>query len=711
MRGYRLGVDIGGTFTDGVLIDEQSGTIAIDKVLTTRDDPSSGFLQVVERLVARGARVPEHLRYVVHATTVATNAILERSGAQAGLLVTSGFRDILEIARQVRHELYNLQTDKPPALIPRRLCLEIPERMDYRGVVLVPMDEAAVIRAIDALRMQKVGSIAVCLLHAYANPAHEQRIGELIRDHYPEATVSLSSTIAPEIREYWRASTTAVNAYIAPIVRSYLDAIEHKLERGGFGTRIHMMQSNGGIMSTGAAKSRPVSIIESGPASGVTAAAYFASRFGFPHAISFDMGGTTAKAGLVLNGQPTVLPEFEVGSGAGSGAGVAKGSGYPILASVIDLVEIGAGGGSLAWIDSGGLMRVGPRSAGAEPGPACYGRGGDRPTVTDANLVLGRLNPDYFLGGQLQLNRDAAWTAIEAHCARPLGVDVIHAAMGIVDIANAAMMQAMRLISVQRGYDPREFAMVAFGGAGPVHANWLAHELRIPRIIIPPSPGVASALGMLVSDLRYDYHVTHIEPLDGASLDALHAIFDDFEARAVADLSTEQVAREAIHFERYLDMRYVGQSWKIPVVLPDSRLGAGSAAALRAAFDTLHAQRYGYSVSDEPVEIVNVRLTAVGAIPKPRLREFPHGGSDARTAQKSERKIYFAERGGFVVCPVYDRYALAVGNVITGPAIVEEMDSSTVIHPDYSADVLEHGVLVLHANRAEAGQSSAPDSL
>lgn len=699
MSGYRLGVDIGGTFTDGVLIDEHTGAITIDKVLTTRDDPSRGFLEVTRRLARRESGAPAELRYIIHATTVATNAILERRGARAGLLVTQGFRDILEIARQVRHELYNLQTDKPPALIARRDCLEVPERLDHHGTVLLPLDEAAVLHAIDELKARGIASIAVCLLHAYRNPAHEQRIAALIVERYPEAAVSLSSEVAPEIREYWRASTTAVNAYIMPIVRDYLEGVEHKLEHGGYGTRVHMMQSNGGIMSTAAAKQHSVAIIESGPASGVSVAAYFARRFGYPDAISFDMGGTTAKAGLVLNGRPIVLPEFEVGSGAGSGGSVARGSGYPILAPVMDLVEIGAGGGSLAWIDAGGLLRVGPRSAGADPGPACYGRGGEHPTVTDANVVLGRLNPDYFLGSELRLSHAAARTAIETHCAAPLGLDVVQAAMGIVDIANAAMMQAMRLVSVQRGYDPRDFALVAFGGAGPVHANRLQHELGIPRLLIPPGPGVASALGMLVSDLRYDYQVTRIQPLAELRIDELNALLDEFEARAVSELAGEKLAPDALRFERSLDMRYLGQSWRLPVELPQSRLNAGSIPALKAAFDALHEQRYGYAVTNEPVEVVNLRLGAVGAIPKPKLRDVPRGDRDPRGARKATRQVFFAERGDFVETPVYDRYTLAESNILAGPAIVEEMDSSSVIHPGYRATVLEHGVLLVEPER------------
>ncbi len=694
-RRYRLGVDIGGTFTDGVLIDESNGTLQIDKVLTTPQDPSEGFLTITQRLAAEANLSLDQLHSIIHATTIATNAVLERRGARAGLLVTQGFRDILEIGRQIRHELYNLQTEKIPPLIPRQRCIEIPERMDHRGEVLLPLDEAAVAGALSTLRTQQVESIAICFLHAYRNPVHEQRAAELIQSLWPEATVSLSSEIAPEIREYWRASTTVTNAYVAPTVRTYLDKIEQKLSREGFDKSVYIMQSSGGIMTAAAAKERPIHMIESGPAAGVAAAAYLSELVGFPNALSFDMGGTTAKMGLIRDHQPNVLSEFEVGAHSGSGAGLVRGSGYPILASVVDLVEVGAGGGSLAWMDSGGLMRVGPQSAGAEPGPACCGQGGTKPTITDANLMLGRLNPDYFLGGRIQLDKEAAHTAINVHCAQALGMDVVEAASGIVDIATVTMVHAMRLVSVQRGYDPREFCLVSFGGAGPVHANQLAAELGIPTVVIPPSPGVASALGMLVSNLRHDYRVTRIHPLAEVELDELDTIWRDFTAQATDALMDEGLAEDKMLFNPYLDMRYIGQSWKLPISLPDDGLDATGVAWLKNAFDRQHEHLYGFSVPEEPVEIVNVGLSAIGLVRKPQLRDVPGASQPVAAARKCARQVYFAELKDFMECPVFDRHALQQGHVVEGPAVVEEMDSTTVIHPGYMASVARYGILIL----------------
>jgi N-methylhydantoinase A len=637
---------------------------------------------------------PDELRFVVHATTVATNAVLERRGAVGGLLVTRGFRDILEIGRQIRYELYNLQTDKPPALIPRERCLEITERLGPDGEVLVPIDETSVARAVEVFRMQGVTSIAVCFLHAYQNPIHERRARDAIRQLYPEAAISLSSEIAPEIREYWRASTTVVNAYIARLVRAYLGAIEQKVHTRGIGTNVHIMQSSGGIMTIGTARERPVLMLESGPAAGVAAAAYFAGLVGCQHAISFDMGGTTAKMGLILDGQARVVSEFEVGSAAGSGAGLAKGSGYPVLAPVVDLVEVGAGGGSIAWIDSGGLLRVGPRSAGAEPGPACYARGGTEPTITDANLALGRLNPRYFLGGEMPLDETAAKTAIE-RCARPLGLDRVTAANGIIDIANASMVEAMRLVSIQRGHDPTEFSLVAFGGAGPLHANRLADELGIPTVVVPPSPGVASALGMLVSDLRHDYRLTRLQLLTSARVEELNHIFHEFEKQGRAALGREGVPDDRMKFRRYVDMRYVGQSWKLTIDVPAVALTAEHIAPLKEAFDRYHEQSYGYCVPDEPAEIVNIGLLAIGDVPKPRLEAVsPRPGSEAQ-AYKGSRPVYFAESGGFVDCRVFERAILGLGAVIPGPAVIEEPDSTILIHPGYFAEVVQYGILIL----------------
>jgi len=693
---YRLGVDIGGTFTDGVLIDEDSGAVTIDKMLTTPDDPSLAFLHIATGLARRLNLDPAQIRYIMHAMTTATNAVIERRGAQAGLLLTAGFRDVLEIQRQVRHELYNLQTDKPPPLIPRRQCLEILERLDYRGEVLVPLDIDAVADAVERLKAEGIDSIAVCFLHSYRNATHEQRAAEVIRRVHPGATVSLSSEIAPEIREYWRASTTVVNAYIAPVVARYLTGIERRLEQALFRSDVHVMQSNGGVTSAQQARQRPITLIESGPAAGVRAAAFVADRMGYRDAISFDMGGTTAKMGLVRDGQPRVLQEFEVGAGSFSGTGLVKGSGYPILAAVVDLVEVGAGGGSLGWIDAGGLLRVGPRSAGAEPGPACYGRGGQEPTITDANLALGRLNPDYFLGGQLHLDADAARRALETRCAEPMGISGLDVAMGIVDIANATMGQAMRLVTVQRGNDPSDFCMVAFGGAGPAHANALAAALGIPVVLVPPSPGVASALGLLVSDLRHDYHATYLRPLASAQPAELDAIFHEFASSAHEMLAAEGVPAERVRLDRFLEVRYVGQSWKLSVPLvADALHGAGALQRVKHAFDTLHESTYGYSAPDEPAEIVNVGMLATGLMPRVELRPVAAGECSPNAARTGSRRVYFRETAGFADATVFDRYALRVGNVVDGPAVVEEVDSTTVVHPGYVAEVGAFGVLVL----------------
>jgi N-methylhydantoinase A len=693
---YRLGVDVGGTFTDGVLLDEQSGAISIDKILTTPDDPSRAFLQVALRLQDKLDLDPRQVRYIMHAMTTATNAVIERRGARAGLLVTAGFRDVLEIQRQVRHELYNLQTDKPPPLILRRHCLEIVERLDYQGRQLVPLDLRGVARAVERLKSAGIDSIAVCFLHAYRNAVHEQQAAEVIRRLHPQAMVSLSSEIAPEIREYWRASTTVVNAYVAPVVAHYLGNVEQRLEQAAFSPEVHVMQSNGGVTTAAVAKQRPIALIESGPAAGVRVAAFLAERMGFQDAISFDMGGTTAKMGLVREGQPRLLQEFEVGAGSFSGTGLVKGSGYPVLTAVVDLVEVGAGGGSLGWIDGGGLLRVGPRSAGAEPGPACYARGGKEPTITDANLVLGRLNPDYFLGGQLRLDVDAACQALQSRCAEPLGIEAVGAAMGVVDIANATMGQAMRLVTVQRGYDPRGFCMVAFGGAGPAHANALAAALAIPVVLVPPGPGVAAALGILVSDLRHDYRATHLQPLVRARAADLAAIFHDFAETACTTLAGEGVPAERVRVERYLDMRYIGQSWKLSVPLgPDDLHDDTALMRVKSAFDRLHEATYSYSAPDDQAEIVNVGMVATGIMPRVELRAVPTGERSPCAAHTGTRPVYFGEVDGFVSSKVYDRYALRVGNVIDGPAIIEEVDSTTVVHPGHEAEVGQFGVLML----------------
>ena len=692
---YRLGVDIGGTFTDATLINETTGEIRVGKVPSTPQDPSQGFMEATHRILREAAVSPDEVGYVVHGTTVATNSIIEGKVARTGFVTTDGFRDLLEIQRQIRPSLYDLQFEKPRPLTPRYLCFGVPERLDAQGNVLTPLDESAVRNVAEQLRQENVESIAVCFLHSYINPNHEKRTGEILREALPDTIISLSSEVAPEFREYFRASTTVINASIRPVIGRYLQSIEARLRAEGLEAELLVMQSSGGVFTFAAASEKPVFMVESGPAAGVIAATYLGTTLGYPDVISFDMGGTTAKAGLIQNGTPRITKDYEVGAAAQTGVGASRGAGYPIRTPVIDLVEIGAGGGSIAWVDSGGVLRVGPQSAGADPGPVCYGAGGTEPTITDANLVLGRLNPSFFLGGEIELDVETARQAIQEECADPLSLDVVEAAHGIVEIANAAMVNALRLVSVQRGYDPRDFVLTAFGGAGPVHANRLAAEIDVPTTIIPMSPGTTSAMGLLVTDLKHDYSTTLIQHVDQLDTAAMEETYQELEAQGGASLEREKVRQEDISFLRQVDMRYVGQSYELTVPLPAEQLDPSKIDRVLEQFHIEHDRAYGYSAPTEPVEFVNLRLTAIGKIAKPRLRELKGNNTDIAAAQKATRSVYFAESDSYVECPIYDRYRLGPGCVLTGPAIVEEIDSTTVIHPGYRAQVDRFGNLIL----------------
>jgi N-methylhydantoinase A len=684
----RVAVDIGGTFTDATLLDEGSGDVAIAKVLTTPADPSEGFMQAVERALAGAPAGPADVRSVVHATTVATNAIIEGTVARSGFVTTDGFRDLLEIARQVRPTLYDTRFEKPPPLVPRDRAVTVRERLGPQGEVLVPLDEGSVREAAAVLRRERVESVAVCLLHAHVNPAHERRVGTLLAEELPGVTVSLSAEVAPEFREYLRASTTVINAAIRPLAEQYLERLERRLEQAGVEAKLLVMQSSGGVFGVEAARTRPVFMVESGPAAGVIASAHLGGTVGLEDVLSFDMGGTTAKVGLIRGGRPSVTKDYTVGGLAGAGVGGMSLSGYPVRTPVVDLVEIGAGGGSIAWVDTGGLLRVGPRSAGADPGPACYGRGGVEPTVTDANLVLGRLDPGYFLGGEIVLDAEGARAAIEERCAAPLGLDVTAAASGIVEIANAAMVNALHLISMQRGYDPRDFVLVGFGGAGPMHANALVREAGMPRLLIPPGPGVFSATGLLVTDLERDAAVTIMRRLDQVDADELEALFSGLERAGRRELEREGLPEGSFAFLRRLDLRYVGQSYELTVPAGDD---------LAARFHAEHARLYGFAAPDEPVEAVSVRLTSISRIAKPPARPLPAGEA---AAPKGHRPVFFAEADGYVDCPIYDRYALGAGASFPGPAVVEEVDSTTVVHPGFTVTVDVLGNIVLERGHA-----------
>lgn len=689
---FRLGVDIGGTFTDATLLDERTGEWRIAKIPSTPREPARGFMTAVLRVVAEAGLAPTDVRLLVHGSTVATNAIIEGKTATTAFVTTRGFRDMLEIARQMRPALYDLQFQKPRPLVPRRLAFEVRERLGPSGEVIEPLDVQSVLDVGAALGATGVEAVAICLLHSYANPEHERRVAAILADLLPGVYISASADVSPEIREYFRASTTVVNAAVRPIVDRYLSSIKELLDAEGFDAEPLVMQSNGGTMSFDHASAKPVFMVESGPAAGVVAAAHIAEVGQLRSVISLDMGGTTAKVGLVRNASPAVTKDFEVGTQARPGmGGMAPGSGYPIRAPVVELVEIGAGGGSIAWVDPGGGLRVGPESAGAEPGPASYGRGGTRPTITDANLVLGRLNSENFLGGEMQLDVGAASRAIGASCAGPLGIDVVQAAHGIVEIANAAMASAIRLISVQRGYDPREYALVAFGGAGPLHACRLAAELELPLIIVPPSPGTTSALGLLVSDLRHDYTKTLRRLTRELGTMELERICSDMETEAHGALLAEGVPLNRISYSRHLEMRYAGQSYELTVELPNRAVDERTIPNAEAAFHRLHEQAYGHAAIDEPTMVVNVRVTGIGGIPKPTLRRS--GDSPGALTGRGHRKVYFSEAGGFIDTPIFLRSTLADAVAVMGPAVIEEMDSTTVVFPEFVAVVDEQANL------------------
>ena len=697
---YRLGVDIGGTFTDAILLNESTGEVRTGKVPSTPRDPSDGFLQVVHRMLARDEVAPDTVQYFVHGTTVATNAIIEGNLSKTAFIATEGFRDLLEIQTGIRPVLYDLQFEKLRPLVPRYLCFGVPERLDFRGDVLIPLDEGAVHEVASQLRDEGVESVAVCLLHSYINPDHEKRVGDILRQVLPSVLVSLSSEVAPEFREYFRASTTVINAALRPVVSRYLENIQDRLRGSGVSGELLVMQSSGGVLTFKAAIERPVFMVESGPAAGLIAASYLGNSLGRENVISFDMGGTTAKAGLIENGSPRVTKDYEVGGTAAATEHGSRGSGYPIRTPVIDLVEIGAGGGSIAWIDSGGILRVGPHSAGADPGPVCYGQGGNEPTITDANLVLGRLSPDYFLGGEMEMDIEGARQAIREKCADPLGMGVLEVALGIVEIANSAMVGALRQVSVQRGHDPRDFLLVAFGGAGPVHANRLAAELEIPTVLVPPSPGTTSAMGLLVTDIKHDYSVALIQRADRLDFEAAVESFQHMRLEGEEALSREGVGPDEMAFLFQADMRYVGQSYELTIPLPDGELAARELNAIIDRFHQEHERTYGFKADDEPVEFVALRLSAIGRISRPRTRELSNSGEDLAAALKTSRSAYFADSGGLVDCRVYDRYKLQPDLEVQGPAIVEEVDSTTVIHPGYRAVVDKFGNLFLQRQGA-----------
>lgn len=675
----RIAVDIGGTFTDLVAIDDQ-GQIYRSKSLTTPDDLARAIQDCLN-----AAKINVSMAsFFVHGSTVTINAVLERKGARTGLITTQGFRDVYEIGRGNRPEGYNLFFKRPVPLVSRDLRFEVDERLYASGEVLRPLDETSASAAISALRAAPVESIAVCLLHSYANPAHEEQLGQLLRQQFPEAYLSLSHEILREFREYERTSTTVLNSYVGPIVNRYLISLEKILGESGFSGTFRVMQSNGGVMSAETAKKMPVTMMESGPVAGVIAAAHLGELLDCRHIISFDMGGTTAKASLIKDFHPEVTSSYYVGGYV---------SGHPMMLPVVDIVEVGNGGGSIAWIDFAGGLKVGPLSAGAAPGPACYGRGGTEPTVTDANLILGRIDPAYFLGSGIRLQREKAAEAITEKVAKPLRLSLEDAALGILTIANFNMSLAVRAVSVEKGYDPRDCVLVPSGGGGALHAVAIARDLAVPRVIIPPMPAHFSAFGMLVADLKHDYVQTFVRELTETTGAELANGFAALEKSATEILTEEGARRQQIVLRRFLDMRYRGQEYTLPVPLMEDLRAVTDFGAIRARFDQLHQEHYGHSAPKEPVMMVNLRLSAIGRFESRLPPASSHRERDE--GERGKRPVLFDSGQQPLMSPIFLRDGFKAGDRLVGPAVIEEVGATILLYPGDKMEANEFGHLVI----------------
>ncbi|WP_270933906.1 hydantoinase/oxoprolinase family protein [Falsiroseomonas oryzae] len=674
---HALGVDVGGTFTDLVLIRLSDGAMTTHKVPSTPDDPSRAMGEGIAELLQLAGVAAGQVGWFGHGTTVATNAMIQGRTARTGLVTTEGFRDTLEIRRQRQPHNYNIRIPKPRPPVPRRLRFEVPERVFLMGRDPVAPRRADLDPAIAALREAAVESVAICFLHAYLDPSHEKQVAAWLAEALPGVFICPSHEILAEFREYERLSTTVLNAGLGPVMSRYLSRLQARCAELGLGCEPHILQSNGGVASPREAGEKPVRTLASGPAAGVTGAIHACVAAGFPDIITFDVGGTSLDVCLVEAGRPAIAREKEFG-------------GWPVRFPMLDVHSVGAGGGSIAWVDAGGFLQVGPQSAGAHPGPACYGRGGTRPTVTDANVVLGRLHPERLLGGRMPIRRDLAEEAIRTHVAAPLGMGVEEAAAAILTILNETMLRAVRLISVEQGHDPRRFALASFGGGGPLLSQALAAELGIRTVVVPPGPGLLCALGLLVADIRTDFSRTCLMPLDGHAAGALAAAFGALDAEADRWLAAEAAVGVAARRIRALDMRYHGQSHELTVPVPDLPTEQ-LPAALAEAFAQEHARVYGYATG-AAVQVVTARLSLAVGVARPPAAA---AGTDARDPLIDHRQVWFAEAGGWTDCPVLDRARLAPGTTLAGPAILEQMDTTTVLHPGQSLRCDAAGNLII----------------
>jgi N-methylhydantoinase A len=690
---FRVGVDIGGTFTDIVLLDAD-GRVHTKKVSSSVDDYARAIAEGLDEVFRETGLAGHDLGEVLHGTTVASNAILELKGARTGLITTRGFRDVLEIRRIRMPKLYDLSWEKPVTLVERYLRLEVDERVDAQGRIETPLDPAQVERVLDRLLAEDIEALAVCLLHSYANPAHEARIAEIVRRRAPGLTLSVSAEVLPEIREYERTSTTVINAYVMPIVRRYLRTLRGGLDAIGAKAPLMIMQSNGGLMTDEAAGARPVNIIESGPAAGVVGAQALARKIGLGRLVTVDMGGTTAKASIVEDGEVSRATEYQVGGGIMHGSRLLTGAGYLLRVPAIDLAEVGAGGGSLVWIDPGGGLQVGPRSAGAYPGPLCYDLGGTEPTVTDANVILGFLNPRQLAGGAVKLNAVRAHEIFDDRIAKRLGLPLAEAAYGAHVIAASNMMRAIRAVSSERGRDPREYALFAFGGNGPLFAAGMAAQLEMRRIVVPPAPGLFSSFGLLFADVEHHYVRTWRRLARQVNPAELAEVFARMEGEARAQLAAEGFTGDAVRMRRSADCRYEGQSFELTVPVAAGAIGPEAIAALQEAFGREHERTYGHRAgSEEPVDIVSLRVVGQGVPDRPRVPEPLRLDRTGPGRAGGSRRVFFGPDLGWRDSPIVDRPDLATPR--EGPCIVEEYDATCVVPPGARASLDAHGNIVI----------------
>ncbi|WP_018991598.1 hydantoinase/oxoprolinase family protein [Aromatoleum toluclasticum] len=685
---YRIGVDVGGTFTDFLLIDAD-GNSSVFKTSSTPKDPSIGVLnglrEMAEKVGTSLAEFVAQVDLIVHGTTVTTNAVLTGRGVKTGLLTTAGFRDILEMRRGYREELYNNKLAPPPPLVPRDRRLPVVERIDAAGEVVTPLDEASLRAAVAELARQEVEAVAVCFMHSYANPAHEQAAKAMVAEMLPGAYLTVSSEVLPQARMYERVSTAALNSYIGPILRRYLDALLANLKDIGFGGVLLIMQSNGGVATPASTDERAAMTLLSGPASGPTAGITFAAVQGYDGCMTVDMGGTSFDASVVQNGVPLLRSEGWINR-------------QRLALPMLDIHTIGSGGGSIGWIDDGGLLRMGPQSAGADPGPACYGRGGTLPTCTDANLVLGYLDPQYFLGGRMKLDVEAARTAIDTHVAKPLGLSIEEAAAGMYHLMNVNMAAGLREITVSRGIDPREFPLVVAGGAGPIHGAMIALELELPVILVPKESSIFCASGMLRSDFKHSYVRTYHALASKADARAMIQVLGELEREGRAVLHGEKVEdRDRVRVDYAADMRYLGQHNEITCGFDVVRFEAEGLDYLREVFHREHDNLYGYSLAGSPteIEVVNLRVTVVGITAKPAMRFMARGEDSAEGCRKGTRRVYLAGERAFRDVPVYDGEAMVFGNLGSGPALIEQITTTTLVSPEYDFVVDRAGTFCL----------------